>query len=61
MKRDEKGRVIQRVPGEYSDRVFSFRVTADEYELIQKARKQGIKPRELLLTELRKRVKIEKG
>lgn len=58
-KRDKRGRVVKRVPGEYSDKVYSCRVTESEYKLIRKARNLGIDAREVMLSEIRKRVKLE--
>jgi hypothetical protein len=59
LKRDERGRVAQRVPGKYSDKVFACRVTESEMALIRKARKMGIDVRGVLLSEIRKRVHDE--
>ena len=58
-KRDKRGRVIKRVPGEYSDKVYSCRITESEYKLIREARKYGIDAREVMLSEIRKRVQFE--
>lgn len=58
-KRDKRGRVVKRVPGEYSDKVYSCRVTESEYKLIHKARNLGIDAREVMLSEIRKRVQVE--
>jgi len=59
MKRDERGRVAQRVPGKYSNKIFACRVTDNEMELIRKARNMGIDVRKVLLTEIRKQVHDE--
>ena len=56
VKRDRRGRVVCRVDGAKSDRVFSFRVTQKEYELIRYARHQGHDPRQILLDQLRSRL-----
>ena len=60
VRRDERGRVIKRVPDEYSKRIYGFRVTEREYALIKRARASGIEPREVMLKELRKLVENEK-
>ena len=60
LKRDERGRVMKRVPDEYSKRIYCFRVTEREYALIKRARASGIEPREVMLKELRKLVENEK-
>jgi len=57
VKRDKRGRVMCRVPGVRSDRVFSFKVTQKEYDLIHLARRNGHDPREILLDNLREVVK----
>jgi hypothetical protein len=59
LKRDERGRVMKRVPDEYSKRIYGFRVTEREYALIKRARERGIEPREVMLKELRKLVENE--
>jgi len=59
-KRDAKGRVVQRVPGVYSDRIFNFRVTEDELSLIKKAINFGLIPRDAVLKEAQKVLKNEK-
>ena len=60
LKRDERGRVMKRVPGEYSKRIYCFRVTDREYELLKKARASGVDPRDVMLKELRNLVNSEK-
>jgi len=60
VKRDKRGRVICRVDGVKSDRVFSFRVTQKEYNLIQRARRDGHDPREILLNKIRRVVDDDK-
>ena len=56
IKRDKRGRVVCRVDGVKSDRVFSFRVTQNEYDLIHRARRSGHDPRQILLDQLRSRL-----
>jgi len=60
VKRDYRGRVVCRVDGVKSDRVFSFRVTQREFELIHKARQNGHDPRDILLKQLKREVNGDK-
>jgi len=55
-KRDKRGRVVKRIPGEYSNKVYSCRVTESEYKVLRKARNMGIDVRDVLVSEIRKRV-----
>lgn len=59
-KRDNLGRIVKRVKGEYSNKVYSCRVTESEYQLLRKARALGIDTRDVLLSEVRRIVQIEK-
>jgi len=59
VKRDKSGRVVCRVDGVKSDKVFSFRVTQKEYEMIRKARRDGHDPRQILLDQLRSRMETK--
>jgi hypothetical protein len=59
VKRDKRGRVVCRVSGVKSDRVFSFRVTQKEFDLIKRARDDGHDPRQILLDQLRSRLETK--
>ena len=59
IKRDERGRVKCRVEGVKSDKVFSFRVTQKEFDLIHRARRDGHDPRQILLDQLRSRLETK--
>jgi hypothetical protein len=59
VKRDKLGRVVCRVDGVKSDKVFSLRLTQKEYDLIQRAKKGGHDPREILLDQLRSRLETK--
>ena len=59
VKRDKRGRVVCRVDGVKSDKVFSFRVTQNEYDLIRRAKKTGHDPRQILLDQLRTRLETK--
>jgi len=61
VKRDKKGRITKRVAGEYSKRIYAFRVTNQEHELIHHAKKLGLDPRMIILKEARKLVTNDKG
>jgi len=61
VKRDKKGRITNRVPGQYSNKLYSFRVTKQEHELIHRAKKLGLDPRMIILKEARKLVTNDKG
>ena len=54
VKRNEKGKILKRVPGEYSNKLITFRVTESEFRLIKDAKKRGFEPRAVVLTEARK-------
>jgi hypothetical protein len=58
IKRDKRGRWVKRVSGEYSDRVYSIRLTDGEYQLVMRARDEGISPRKVLIETLREHVKV---
>jgi len=60
VKRDKRGRVVCRVSGVKSNRVFSFRVTQKEFDLIKHARDNGHDPRQILLDQLRSRLESKK-
>jgi hypothetical protein len=61
-KRDKRGRWVKRVQGEYSDRVFSMRLTDKEYSLVMCARDKGLSVRRVLIDTLRDRMgEHEKG
>jgi len=60
VKRDKRGRVVCRVDGIKSNKVFSFRVTQKEFELIHRARRDGHDPRQILLDQLRSRLETKK-
>lgn len=53
VKKDKRGRWVKRVQGEYSDRVFSMRLTDAEYSLIKRARSKGIEPRDVMVRALK--------
>lgn len=57
MKRDKQGRVIQRVEGQYSKRIFSMRLTDAEYKFIEIARQQGVDVRDLFVNSLKSKVR----
>jgi hypothetical protein len=61
VKRDKRGRVVCRVDGQYSDRVVSFRVTQKEFDIIQRAKKHGHDPRQVLIDQLRSRLEVNNG
>jgi len=61
VKRDKHGRVMCRVDGVQSDRVFSIRLTQKEYDLISHARQSGHDPREILLSQIKKVVQHDKS
>jgi len=54
--RDNRGRWVKRVQGSYSDKVFSMRLTDNEYQIIERARNSGISPRKVLIETLRDKV-----
>ena len=54
--RDNRGRWVKRVPGEYSDKVYTMRLTESEYQLVKHAKKSGIEPRSAMLETIRKRL-----
>jgi len=58
-KKDKQGKWVKRVQGEYSDRVFSMRLTGSEYQLIARARDKGLSPRRVLIDTLQD--KLEGG
>lgn len=58
VKRDKRGRVIQRVDGQYSDRIYSVRLTAREYSLIETAKQRGVDVRALLVDTLQKKLEV---
>ena len=60
IKRDVRKRSVRRVKDAVSDRVFSFRVTQKEYELIHTARDRGHDPRAILLDQLRSKMGVQK-
>ena len=60
VKRDKRGRVVCRVDGIKSDKVFSFRVTQKEYDMIRRARRNGHDPRQILLDQLQSRLESKK-
>jgi len=55
-KRDKHGRWVKRVQGEYSDKVFSMRLTGSEYQVIEHACNSGISPRKVLIETLKDKV-----
>ena len=55
-KKDKLGRWVKRVQGEYSDKVFSVRLTGSEYKLVMRARDKGIEPRKVLIETLKDKV-----
>jgi len=60
VKRDKRGRVVCRVDGVQSDRVFAMRLTQKEFDLIMRARRDGHDPRRILLDQLRSRLETNK-
>jgi len=58
-KKDKQGRWVKRVQGEYSDKVFSMRLTGSEFQLLKRARDKGIEPRRVLIDTLQD--KLEGG
>jgi hypothetical protein len=56
-KKDKRGRWVKRVQGEYSDKVYSMRLTGSEYQLIKRARDKGIEPRKVLIDTLQDKLK----
>jgi len=56
-KKDKLGRWVKRVQGEYSDKVFSMRLTGSEYQLVMRARDKGIEPRRVLIDNLQDKLK----
>jgi len=60
VKRDKHGRIVCRVDGVKSDRVFGMRLTQKEYDLVQRARRDGHDPRQILLDQLRSRLETKK-
>jgi hypothetical protein len=62
VKRDKQGRWVKRVSGEYSDKVYSMRLTDAEYSLVMRARDKGLSVRKVLIDTLREKVGVhEKG
>lgn len=59
VKRDKRGRVVCRVHGVKSNRVFAMRLTQKEFDLIMRARRNGHDPREILLDQLRSRLEMQ--
>lgn len=60
VKRDKRGRVVCRVDGVKSNRVFAMRLTQKEFDLVMRARRDGHDPREILLDQLRSRLESKK-
>jgi len=60
VKRDKRGRVVQRVDGQYSDRVFAMRLTSDEYRFVEIARQKGVDVRDLFVNSLKNKVRSTK-
>jgi len=58
-KRDKQGRFVK-MSNSYKDRIFNFRVTDREYQLIREAKKMGFSPREVVIQEAQKVVQNEK-
>jgi len=56
VKRDKRGRIVCRVSGIKSDRIFAMRLTQKEYDLVMRARRDGHDPRRVLLDQLRSRL-----
>jgi hypothetical protein len=56
VKRDKRGRWVKRVSGEYSDKVYSMRLTDAEYSLVMRARNKGLSVRRVLIDTLRDKV-----
>lgn len=59
VKRDMRKRSVRRVKDAVSDRVYSFRVTQKEFDLICYARDRGQDPREILLDQLRSKIGVK--
>jgi len=57
-KRDKQGRFVK-MSNSYKDRIFNFRVTDHEYQLIREAKKKGFSPREVVIQEAQKVVQNE--
>jgi len=60
IKRDKQGRVIQRVDGQYSNRVFAMRLTDAEYRFVEIARQQGVDVRDLFVNSLKTKVRSKR-
>jgi len=60
IKKDMRKRSVRRVQDAVSDRVFSFRVTQKEFDLIRHARDRGHDPRQILLDQLRSKIGVQK-
>ena len=60
IKKDMRKRSVRRVQDAVSDRVFSFRVTQKEYDMIQDAKHRGHDPRQILLDQLRSKIGVAK-
>ena len=54
MKRNKEGKILKRVPGKYSNKLITFRVTEDEFRLIKDAKEKGLEPRAVVLKAARK-------
>jgi len=59
VKSDSRKRSVRRVQDAVSDRVYSFRVTQKEYDLIRYARDRGHDPRQILLDQLRSKIGVK--
>ena len=59
-KYEVRKRSERRVKDAVSDRVFSFRVTQKEYDLIHRARDRGHDPRQILLDQLQSKIGVKK-
>lgn len=59
-KNHNRKRSARRVKDAVSDRVYSFRVTQKEYDLIRDARSRGHDPRSILLDQLRSKMGVKK-
>jgi len=51
--RDERFKFMKRVPGEYSNHIYSCRLTDKEWARVERARAMGIDPRDVLLKALK--------
>jgi len=60
VKRDKRGRIVCRVDGIKSDRIFAMRLTQKEFDLVMRARRDGHDPRRILLDQLRSRLESKK-